>query len=404
LTVTGRHEKMRSILEIFHHCGISMSRSQQVAVLIETSNAYGRGLLRGVMAFVREHAYWIVQLAEHGRGEVERHELADWRGHGLLARIENSKIAAVVRSCARHTVDLSAARLLPHLPWVETDDAAIARLAAEHLLERGLRHFGYCGDPRFNWSKWRQEHFCKHLAESGYRCAIGPTPRGGSDELADWVRALSKPVGVMTCYDIRGREVLAACRRARVAVPDQVAVIGVDNDELLCELSDPPLSSIEPDSRRAGWVAAELLQSLMTGRRARSLEVRIPPIGVTTRHSTDTLAVDDPDLAHAVRIIRAHACSGLRVADIVARLPLSRRVFESRFEKVLGRTPHAEILRVRLEQVKKLLRGDWSLDAIARHTGFQHGEYLSTVFKRELGETPGRFRARSRNYGGAPAS
>jgi LacI family transcriptional regulator len=140
----------------------------------------------------------------------------------------------------------------------------------------------------------------------------------------------------------------------------------------------------------------------MAGRRARSLEVRIPPIGVTTRHSTDTLAVNDPDLACAVRMIRTRACSGLRVADIVARLPLSRRVFESRFEKVLGRTPHAEIIRVRLEQVKKLLRGDWSLDAIARHTGFRHGEYLSAVFKRELGETPGQFRAHCRKYGGAP--
>src|SRR5262245_39224664 len=119
-----------------------MSPPRQVAVLIETSNAYGRGLLRGVMAFVREHATWIMQLAEHGRGEVEPNELADWQGHGLLARIENSKIAAVVRACARPAVDLSAARLLPELPWVETDDAAIARLAAEHFLERGLCHFG----------------------------------------------------------------------------------------------------------------------------------------------------------------------------------------------------------------------------------------------------------------------
>src|SRR5262249_61087097 len=136
----------------------------------------------------------------------------------------------------------------------------------------------------------------------------------------------------------------------------------------------------------------------------RSLPGATPPRGVATRPPPDTVAVDDPDLAPAVRIIRAHACSGLRVADVVARLPLSRRVFESRFEKILGRTPHAEILRVRLERVKELLRGDWSLDAIARRTGFRHGEYLSAVFKRELGETPGRFRARCWEYGSAPAS
>jgi LacI family transcriptional regulator len=306
-------------------------------------------------------------------------------------------VAEVVRSCGRPAVDVSAARLLPELPWVETDDAAIARLAADHLLERGLRHFGYCGDSRFNWSKWREEHFRAQLAEAGHACHAAPSPRRGGDELADWVRSLPRPAGVLACYDIRGREVLAACRRAGVAVPDQVAVIGVDADELLCELSDPPLSSIVPNTRHTGWVAAELLDALMAGRPVGADAHRIPPLGVITRRSTDMLAVEDTDLAAALRFIRDNACAGITVADVVSRLPLSRRVLEARFLKVLGRTPHAEILRVRLEQVKALLaRGDLSLDTIARRTGFRHGEYLSAVFKRELGETPGQFRTRQR--------
>src|SRR5262245_20105174 len=237
-----------------------MRPGKQVALLIETSNAYARGLLRGIMAYVRErHEPWAFRLTEHGRGEVGRHELAGWKGHGVIARIENDLIAATLRRLKRPVVDVSAARLLPELPWVETDDAAIARLAADHLLGRGLRHFGYCGDGRFNWSRWRSEHFAAYLKEAGHACHAGPSPRRGDDELAEWVRSLPKPVGILACYDIRGREVLAACRRVGVAVPDEVAVIGVDDDELLCELCDPPLSSVRPNTRHTGWVAAQLL-------------------------------------------------------------------------------------------------------------------------------------------------
>jgi LacI family transcriptional regulator len=372
-----------------------MTSPRQVALLIETSNAYGRGLLRGVKAYSDAHGPWRLSLAEHGRGEVSPTELADWKGHGVIARVENARVAEVVRSCVRPAVDVSAARLLPEVPWVETDDAAVARLAADHLLERGLRHFGYCGDGRFNWSRWRGEHFVRYLAEAGHACHAGPSPRRGDDELSEWVRSLPRPAGILACYDIRAREVLAACRSAGVAVPDEIAVIGVDDDDLLCELCDPPLSSVRPNTRHTGWVAAELLDEWMAGRPGRPEAHLIPPLGVTTRRSTDMLAVEDADLAAAVRFIRENACAGITVADVVSRLPLSRRVLEARFQKVLGRTPHAEILRVRLERVKALLaRSDLSLNTIARRTGFRHGVYLSAVFKRELGETPGQFRTR----------
>jgi LacI family transcriptional regulator len=374
-----------------------MPRPRHVALLIETSNAYARGLLRGVMAYVQAKGPWALRLSEHGRGEISPRELADWRGHGVIARVENPRIADVVRASGLPAVDLSAARLLPQIPWVESDDAAVARLAAEHLLDRGLQHFGFCGDHRFNWSKWRQQHFQERLAQAGFKCSVGPSPRRGGDELAAWLRDLPKPAGILACYDIRGREVLDACRRAAIAVPDEIAVIGVDDDELLCELSDPPLSSVVLDTRRTGWVAAELLAAMMAGRSVRPEARLILPLGVTTRRSTDTLAIEDADIRAAVRFIRDHACEGIGVADVVTRVPLSRRVLEARFEKLLGRTPHAEILRVRLERAKALLaRDEWSLETIARHTGFKHGEYLSAVFKREFGETPGRFRQRRR--------
>jgi LacI family transcriptional regulator len=294
-------------------------------------------------------------------------------------------------------VDVSAARLLPNLPWVETDDEAIARAAADHLLARGVRNFGFCGDDRFNWSRWRREAFRRYLAGAGLACSDGPAQ--GTRGLADWVRALPKPAGVFACYDIRGREVLDACRLAEVEVPHQVAVIGVDDDELLCELSDPPLSSVIPDTRRTGWVAAELLDEWMAGRRPRPTAHRIPPLGVTTRRSTDMLAVEDPELAAALRFIGEHACQGITVQDVLAQVALSRRVFESRFQRVLGRSPHDEILRVQLERAKQLLiQRHLTLRAVAHQTGFRNGEYLGTVFKRAFGLTPGEYRKQHRSY------
>jgi LacI family transcriptional regulator len=370
---------------------------KQVALLIETSNAYARGLLRGIMAYVREHEPWAFRLTEHGRGEGGRNELAGWQGHGAIARVENEKIAAALRHFKRPVVDVSAARLLPKLPWVETDDEAIARAAADHLLARGLRNLGFCGDDRFNWSRWRREAFRRYLAGAGLECSDGPSQ--GTRGLAEWVRALPKPAGVFACYDIRGREVLDACRLAEVEVPHQVAVIGVDDDELLCELSDPPLSSVIPDTRRTGWVAAQLLDEWMAGRRPRPTAHRIPPLGVTTRRSTDMLAVEDPELAAALRFIGEHACHGITVHDVLGQVALSRRVLESRFQRVLGRSPHDEILRVQLERVKQLLlQRHLTLPAIAHQTGFRSGEYLGTVFKRAFGLTPGQFRQLHRSY------
>ena len=377
---------------------------RRVALLVETSNSYARGLLRGVIDYARSHGRWSVYLGEHSRGDQPPPWLERWDGDGVIARIENARIARAVMRCGRPVVDVSAARLLPQLPWVETDDEAIARAAAGHLLERGLRRFAFFGEERFNWSTWRQEHFTRIVREAGCECAVyNATRRSGRDwereenDLAGWLRGLAKPVGVMACYDIGGRQVLDACRRAGVSVPDEVAVVGVDNDGLLCELSDPPLSSVEPDARRTGHCAAEILDRLMNSRRVSVLSHRIPPVGVVTRQSSDTMAVGDGDVAEAVRFIRENACSGISVKDVLQRVPLSRRALETRFVKAVGRTPHAEVERVRLERAKHLLLvTDLPVYEVARRTGFRYQEYLSVAFRRYAGMSPTQFRKKAR--------
>ena len=382
---------------------------RRVALLVETSNSYARGLLRGVVDYAREHGRWSVYLGEQRRGDQPPPWLERWDGDGVIARIENPRIARAVARCGRPAVDVSAARLLPDLPWVETDDRAIASMAADHLLGCGLRHFAYCGEGQFNWSNWRRDHFAARLRRKGLDCSVYRPSRAGADgaadggadwereeeELAGWLRALPKPVGVMACYDIRGRQILDACRRAGIGVPDEVAVVGVDNDELLCELSDPPLSSVRPDTRRTGYRAARLLNRLMAGRAVRRLKHAISPLGVVTRQSTNILASDDREVAEALRFIRDNARNGISVKQVLDRVPLSRRALESRFTRAVGRTPHGEIERVRMEYVKQLLlETDLSVGEIARRSGVRQQEYLSVAFRRYAGSSPTGFRTR----------
>lgn len=381
-------------------------RPPHIALLIETSNAYARGLLHGIRAYVREHGPWSIYLGEQRRGEAAPAWLRNWSGDGIIARIESPAIAAAVRRAGVPAVDVSAARHLPDLPYVETDDVQIARLAAEHLWERGFRRLAYCGDARFRWSNLRSEAFERFVQERGGQCHVFTAPRGrraarhwedDKQSIAKWLKSLSKPAGVMACYDIRGRQLLDVCRELGVAVPDEVAVIGVDNDELLCDLAAPPLSSVAPDTRRTGYEAARLLDRLLSGEHVPPGATLVQPLGVVTRGSTDVLAIDDADVSAAVRFIRSHATEGINVDDVLRAVPLSRRVLEARFKKLLGRTPHEEITRVRIDRVRQLLaETDLPLAAIAHRTGYRHVEYLSVAFKRETHQSPKAYRARSR--------
>ena len=201
----------------------------------------------------------------------------------------------------------------------------------------------------------------------------------------------------MACNDIRGQQVLNLCRRLDVAVPEEVAIIGVDNDEILCELSAPPLSSVAPDTLRIGYDAAVLLDQMMAGGKPPAEPILIPPRGIVTRQSTDVLALDDRQLAVGLRFIRDHAFDPITIDEVAKMAGLCRRVFERRFVEKMGRSPKAEVIRLRLEKVKQLLTDtDLNLSQIAEKTGFNHGEYLHTVFSHKTGTTPGAFRRRAK--------
>lgn len=377
-----------------------MKTRYSVALLIETSNSYARGLLHGIRGYVRAHGGWSIYMNEQSRGQSAPTWLNHWHGDGVIARIETEQIAQVLVERALPTIDLSAARHVPSFPYVETDDREIARAAADHLMGRGFKQLAFCGDRRFTWSNHRREYFQEYVEQAGRPLFVHETKARRDDwqveqqRLVDWLRALPKPVGVMACYDIRGREVLEACRAAGIAVPYEVAVIGVDDDELICDLSDPPLSSVIPNAHRTGYEAAAMLDRMMAGAESPTGAHLIPPLGIAVRQSSDILAIDDADVAAALRFIHDHAAEGVHVEDVLAQVPVSRRVLETRFRELVGRTPHQEILRVQIDRVKQLLATtDLTLEAIAHRCGFRHAEYMNVVFKRLCGTTPGKFRA-----------
>jgi len=381
---------------------------KRVALLIETSRAYGRGLIRGVAQYNREHGRWSVYFKPHGLDDPPPSWLRNWKGHGILARIGDRRVARLVLQTGVPVVELRAVLLDLGLPLIGVDNQAVARLAFEHLRERGFRQMGFLGLPRGlqPCMDERGDCFQRFVESAGLPCHVFRSRRRQSrragweeeqNEIARWVRRLPKPLGLMTCNDDRGLQLLDACRRAAVRVPDEVAVVSVDNDEYLCGLAIPPLTSIDVCPQQIGYEAAALLDRMMAGKPAPRQPVLIRPRGVVTRQSTDVLATQDPKVVQAVAFIRDHACRPIRVADVLDHVRLSRAALEPRLKAVLGHTIHAEMQRVQLATVKSLLtESDLPLKQIARRCGFRYTQYMARAFRRATGQTLSEYRRQSR--------
>lgn len=383
-----------------------MSPPRRVVLMIETSSGYGRDVLRGIMRYIRSHEEWTVFLEHRALTSELPRWLADWHGDGVISRSPTPWLWETARRNGVPLVNLVDRRELRAAPSVFSDQEAIGRLGAEHLLERGFSRFGFCGFVDENWSDGRGRGFIDRLRSA--RCAVevyesawmGPEVRAWDEEqreLCAWVRGLPKPCGVLACNDLRARQVLEACRLCGLAVPEEVAVLGVDNDELLCQLCHPPLSSVIPDTEQIGYQAAELLARMMRGEEVDSSILRLPPLGVATRQSTDSLAISDPQIAAAARFIREGACRGVSVGDVVRHVSLSRSALERGFRKYLRHSPQQEIRHVQLKRCKDLLaETDLPMERIAQLCGFRHPEYMHVVFKRTFHTTPGAFRKSAR--------
>jgi len=377
---------------------------RRVALLIEASRAYARGLVRGIAQYNRDHQHWALYYTPRGLDDPPPAWLRSWEGEGILARINDRRLAQAVRRKGIPVVELRRAWRQRDVPSIGPDDAAVARLGAEHLRHCGFAQFGFVALPRGAHPAMdvRTDAFVAALRAEGRACSVlhvtATRPADFANRLADqifaWLRKLPKPVGIMACNDDLALLVLDTCRRLRAVVPDEVAVLGVGNDECLCDVALPPLSSVDLDPQRIGYEAAALLDRMMAGQRCRPSAAAVPPRGIVARASTDVLAIADPDLARAVRYVREHACGPIRVGDVLRAACMSRARLEPRFKQLLGRTIHQEIDRLRIARVQELLRTTAApLKRIAAQAGYRYPEYMMRVFREATGKTPSEYRA-----------
>lgn len=372
--------------------------SRTVAVCIDTRDGAGRKRLHGVAQYARQHA-WRMMLVRRS-GQEAAQEVSELRPNGIIAYAADRWLIDVAR---RQKVPLAdTARGEFDVPLVITLDAdAVGRLAAEHLLGMGLEHFGYCGVRGRIASAERQASLAARLADRGR--SLHPFSQGIAEgesriePLVHWLQSLPNPVGVLAFDDKLGERVLTACRWANLSVPDQIAVLGIGDDELMCEVSWPSLSSISSPTSRLGYEAAEMLDRAMKGDRTVERLRKIEPTGVTVRASTDMLAVQDPMIRSAVRFIREHAGQPIGVKHVATALDVSRRTLDRRFVALLGRTVHDELIAVHMQIARRLLTdGSQPIAEIAEACGYGTAASFSRAFRQYTGSWPTNYRNKVR--------
>lgn len=367
---------------------------------------YTRDVLRGVQVFGRHKPDWVFHDGPQDAKVLPA--LREWQPHGIVAHLFDMKFARALLKLGVPIVNTTSTIEDLGVPLVEVDHGEVGRMAAAHFLERGFRNFGFFGSAVTGFSRAREAGFRQSLVEHGFQlrscyAEFLPKPSVRSSwkridqEVSSWLRRLPRPVAILASNDVPARALAKMCRQLGLDIPGQVSLLGVDNDELECQLSHPPLSSIAIPSQRVGFEAAKLLDRIMSGKRPRQQVLFFPPIRVVTRQSTDTLAIEDADVTSALAFIRANSHRDIDVESILAEIPLSRRVLERKFREHLGRTPLAEIRRVRMEIVKSLLtETDLSMPAIATRSGFSGARRLAVVFRQVAGTTPTAYRAQGK--------
>jgi LacI family transcriptional regulator len=385
--------------------------TRRIALVYDASRAYDIKVMAGVASYFQEnrhgHYYSVDIIDEKAVNENHLSDGRSWQGDGIIAdfddpaiahRVSQSQVPAVAFGCGRR-VGIRGSRV----PYFCTNGEAIARLAADHLFDRGFRSLAYCGYARTrttNWSLEREAAFVQYVKQRGGSCAVFRDRARASREwpatqrhLGEWLRALPKPVGLMAAHDDLGRQVLDACRAYDLRVPHDIAVIGVDNNELLCLLSSPPLSSMEQGARGLGYAAASVLDDIIDGRQAPARHYTVEPVAVVTRRSTDVVAIADTNVARAMAFIQEHACDRIKVPQIVTAAGISRSGLEKRFSAVLGYTIRTAVRRTQLERTRRLiLETDMPLKQVASATGFRSVQHMTTLYVHTFGLTPGRHR------------
>ncbi len=378
---------------------------RRVAILVETTRSYTRDLLLGVRQYMETNGPWSTFLELRALESSVPPWLEQWDGDGILTRTYSKEMADAIAATGVAAVELRSTNFNRELPFVGMDNALVGQMVADHFLNRGYRRFAAYTLDTESFFRERVRNFVSHIERAGATCTLLPSqgeagPENWEEhqrEMISWLASLEKPVGIFATNDQLASRLLDACSRAGISVPDEVAVVGCENEKTLCEFANPTLTSVQFDGQAVGYWAAEVLDGLMRGEQIEESISLIPPRGIEIRASSDEFVIEDPVVLRAVRLIRERAFSGLTVADICRDLSVSRSTLERRMNASLKRGSKEELQRFRFREVNRLLRNtDLTIETIADMTGFTHPHYLQTCYRERFDQTPGQYRKESR--------
>jgi len=389
-----------------------MGPPRRIILIYDATRSFDLKVIQGVADFARGRPHWQLFFHEAVRTEAGPTDFEGWPADGVICSCHMAGLPATKSGWGAPVVAFGGtsngnAACLDCVHCVAADQAAVGLMGAEHLLQRGFRQLAFCGygnELDGAWSAQRAQAFAARVAAASLPCEVF-NPNGTyrawpalHTVLAEWLKSLPRPTGLMAANDRRARQIIETCHRLGIRVPEEVAVLGVDDDPLICELCRPAISSIDQSGRQIGAEAAALLDALMSGEAADRRPRMIPPAGVSERRSTDIIAVQDKVASAALAYVRANACDGIKIADVAAALAISRSTLQTRFRIAVGRTLHDEMRRVRIDTARRLLaNGDTPIKEVAIRAGFRTVQHLTAVFREFLGVTPAAFRNEARS-------
>ena len=388
-----------------------MPKPLKILLIIETSRTYGRKLLRGIAQYALLNGPWEIErqapfYLQHSQAVEAMGNLSlkhAMSADGIIMR-EQKNIEPLIKSGIPIVIACYSTEDFD-VPTIRTDDEGIAAAAAKYYLERGYESFAFVGYDGMFWSDNRKTAFARILEEAGYKCEIYHQPKIKKQRvweqeqktLSEWLKKLPKPVALMACNDDRAQQVLATCRLAGLAVPEEVAILGVDNDEFLCTLMHPPLSSIGLSNEIAGYEAASVLDRMIHGEKLAKTIIPVHVTNIVTRQSSDILAIRDPVVAQSVKFIREHVREPIQIDNVLGNVAISRRSFYEKFKQTMNSSVYRYIKKVRVEHIEHLLlETEMTISQIAYHMGFNSDDHIASYFRSLKGVSPHAFRASRR--------
>ncbi len=380
-----------------------MENSKKIALLIETSTSYGRELIRGIARYANLNTTWI--FFNEPRGILDKlPRLYKWKPDGIIMRDtpENMKL---LKLNVPTIVSIRYEKTVDGVPNIVSDSNAIGKMAVDYFRDRGFTQFAFCGFEDMPWSKEREQAFGKAILPREF-LSVYESKKSKYDYdqeiewLAEWLESLPKPIALLACNDIKGSKIIEACKLAKIKIPQEIAILGVNNDDMICEITSPPLSSISLDIMNAGYEAGKTLDRMVKKRNVENdnpQKILISPKAIITRTSTDIFAISDPIIASSLHYISENVKNVIQVNDVAKYSGTNRRNLERRFKRILGRSVYEEIKRSKIEAITKiLLETNLSISEIAFNMGFNDDHHISRYFKSYKGVSPLKFREKFR--------